>query len=352
MTVVLVILSLALLILAHEAGHFFTAKLFGIRVDEFGFGFPPRIWGVKRGETIYSVNALPFGGFVRIYGEDPDAASDGSDASRSFAVQPVWKRSCVMLAGVLMNALAGWVILSAVFMIGVPAHLAVVDVEAGTPAAAAGVRTGDLILSASSGGTALADPITADDFVALARASAGQAVALTVDRGGSDIAIAVTGRENPPAGEGSLGIAIADTGVPAAPFFASLGNGAAETWQFSKLVVSDFYTLVTQVFVKPSVLKNVAGPVGIVSIADQASGFGFAYFLQFLGLISVNLAVLNLIPFPALDGGKFLFLLIEKAKRSPVSRRVQMAVNVVGFGALIVLMVLVTVQDVARLVVH
>lgn len=352
MTILLVVISLALLIFAHEAGHFFTAKLFKMPVDEFGFGFPPRLWGFKKGETLYSINALPFGGFVRIRGEDAGAESpaDGADASRNFSCQPVWKRSLVMLAGVFMNLVCGWLLLSVVFMVGVPPHLAVVGVAPNAPAAAAGVQSGDFIIRASADGTVLADPITANDFVAFTHREEGNAIALALNRAGKDISVTLEGRVNPPAGEGSLGLEIADTGIPASSFFGSFADGAAETLQFTKLIATNFYMLVTKVFTTPSILKDVAGPVGIVSIANQASGFGFAYFLQFLGLISINLTVLNLIPFPALDGGKFLFLLFEKVKGSPVSARIQMAVNVVGFGALIVLMVLVTVQDVGKLI--
>lgn len=344
---VLVIIGIALLIFGHELGHFLSAKLFGIRVDEFGFGFPPRLFGKKVGETVYSVNALPFGGFVRIYGEDgtaPDADP------RAFTRQPFWKRGVVMLAGVAMNFIIGWLLFSAVFAAGIPSHLGVVSVTPNAPAADAGVKAGDLVVRAEHDSTVLSDPVPADAFVALVREAGTDAVYLTLDRGGKRIPVTLHGRVNPPRGEGSLGVGVADTGVPAASFFGGLGKGMEEAAGMTRDIAVGFVSLIGQAFVRPSVLQDVAGPVGIVSIAVKASGLGFVYFLQFLGLLSVNLVVLNLLPFPALDGGKFLFLVYEKLRRKPAPERVQLWVNVAGFGFLILLMMLVTVQDVARLV--
>lgn len=347
MNILLVIIGISFLIFGHELGHFLSAKFFGVRVDEFGFGFPPRLFGKKVGDTVYSVNALPFGGFVRIHGEDTVAGEERDP--RSFASQPVWKRGVVMLAGVFMNFVIGWLILSAVFMAGIPSHLGVLDTAPGSPAAEAGIKAGDFIVAAAHNDNKLSDPVSAESFVSFVDRAGTDELTLTLDRGGEKISVSLRGRENPPKGEGSLGVGISDTGVPSSSFFGGLGKGAEEMANMTKLIAAGFVSLIGNAFTNPSVLKEVAGPVGVVSIASKASGLGFVYFLQFLGLLSANLVVLNLLPFPALDGGKFLFLLYEKARRKPAPEKVQMAVNVGGFALLILLMLLVTVQDVVRL---
>lgn len=349
MQILLVIIGISLLIFGHELGHFLSAKLFGIRVDEFGFGFPPRIFGKRMGETIYSVNALPFGGFVRIYGEG-GVPEDGLDMARSFPRQPIWKRGVVMLAGVFMNLVIAWVLVTAVLVVGIPSHLGVLETVPNSPAAAAGIKAGDLIVRAEHENTVMNDPISAERFVSFVEAAGDGPIALTLDRGGERISFTLHGRTNPPEGEGSLGVGIGDTGVPATPFFAALGKGAAETGNMVAMIAVGFVTLIGHAFTTPSVLQEVAGPVGVVSIASKASGLGFTYFLQFLGVLSANLVVLNLLPLPALDGGKFVFLVYEKLRGKPAPERVQLAVNVIGFGLLILLMVAVTVQDVSRLV--
>ena len=164
MTILIVIISLSLLILVHEAGHFFAAKFFGVRVDEFGLGFPPRIFGKKIGETTYSINLLPLGGFVKIYGEDSTGEPGGLDANqedkkRTFSSQPAWKKSVIILAGVVMNVILGWLALSLVFLAGAPKHLAIADVALDSPAREAGLEAGDIILGVEYKGGILKDPV-------------------------------------------------------------------------------------------------------------------------------------------------------------------------------------------------
>jgi regulator of sigma E protease len=348
MTIVLVIIGLSLIVLVHEAGHFLAAKLFKIRVDEFGFGFPPRLFARRIGETLYSVNALLFGGFVRIFGEEGEEKDP-----RAFNAQKVWRRVAVTSAGVIANVIGGWLILSVVFMVGAPVHLLLTSVAPGSPAAAAGLASGDAVWRAQAGGRVLGDPVGADNFVAMVQSAAreGTPVTLTVrGTGGAEREASLVPRANPPAGEGALGVGLAEVGVPQAPFFQSFVRGAGETWTLLKLIVMSLAEFFWNVFQRPETLREVAGPVGIAAAsAAQASTFGFSYLLHFLGLISLNLAVLNLIPFPALDGGRVLFLLIEKAKGSPLPLRFERIMNTAGFALLILLMVVVTVQDIGRL---
>ena len=357
MTTILVILALSFLIFIHELGHFSVAKAFGLRVLEFGIGFPPRLLRKKVGDTLYSVNALPFGGFVHILGEDgeekeseEEKAAERAEPQKSFASQPMGKKIAILAAGVFMNFLFGFIVFSITSMVGVPKHLVISGIQEGSPAEAARLSGGDIILEARFPGSALKDPISAEDFSASTRASAGSEVALTLQRGEERIDISLPARENPPEGQGALGVYIAEVGTEPAGFFGGVAEGAVKTWQVGKLVATGFFDMAGRFFTSPgTATENIAGPVGIVVVAKETSALGLVYFLDLLALISVNLAVLNLLPFPALDGGRIVLALIEKAKGSPVSQKAQVIVNMAGPGLLLILMVLVTVGDVRRI---
>lgn len=359
MITLIVIVGLIVLILAHEFGHFIAAKIFNVKVEEFGIGYPPRLFGKQIGETFYSVNLLPLGGFVRIHGEDEklereehekDTTTDSLSVERSFANQAIWKRTVILIAGVTMNMIAGWFIFSGVLMMGSPAHLAVTEVAKDSPAYAVGVRPNDFIVSAKLGVITLTDPIVGDDFIGAMKKVAGQKVSIDVLRDGKTIPLEIASRTNPPAGEGSLGISLADAGVAKQSFFKAVGNGFMVAVTVFWLTLKGFISLILGIFTSPgTALASVAGPVGVFGIATQTGKMGLVYLFQLIALISVNLAVLNLIPFPALDGGRVFFLLIEKLKGSPVSYKTQKIVNMVGFAALIFLMVFVTIHDVGNI---
>ncbi|MFH1193191.1 MAG: site-2 protease family protein [Candidatus Jorgensenbacteria bacterium] len=348
MVIFLTIVGLSFVVLAHEFGHFITAKLSKIRVDEFGFGFPPRLFARKFGETTYSVNALLFGGFVKIYGEE----GEEKDPS-AFNNQPVWRRTLVTCGGVLANVVIAWLFFSVVFMAGAPEHLVISDVAPGSPAATAGMVSGDIIQEARWGKQILTAPVKVDTFVAMVKEAAArnESVMLAIrGAGAEEREVSLVPRANPPAGEGALGVGLAEAGVPRTPFFRSFLSGAEETWVLAKLTVLGLVDFFGRAFSAPGTFREMMGPVGIAAAtAAQATTLGFSYLLRLLGFISLNLAILNLIPFPALDGGRTLFLLIEKLKGSPLPVRLERAVNAAGFVCLLLLMVLVTVQDVGRL---
>ena len=332
----IVLIGLSLLILGHEAGHFVAAKRFGLKVDEFGIGFPPRLKAFKKGETEYSVNWLPFGGFVKIAGENDQFDEDrgieapAGDRSRLFSSQPVWKRAIITAAGIVFNFVAGWLLLAVIFMIGTPSVLLVRDTVSDSPAAAAGLMSGDVIRGFKS-----------------AERKDGT-VPFSVVRNGEELSFEVK-----PVLEGEavrIGVMLEEGGAPRLGFFSAIKESFLAALRIAKMTVMAFGQLAKGLFSEGKLIEGVVGPVGIFGVAQDAGGFGLIYLFQLLALISVNLAVANLIPFPALDGGRLLLLLVEKLKGSPVPKKVEAVLNVAGFALLILLMVLVTVRDVGRIV--
>lgn len=344
MTIVILVIGISLLIFIHELGHFLAAKAFGLYVEEFGFGFPPRIFSVKRGETRYSVNLLPFGGFVKIFGERSDISLTGSEAgavppARSFAHQNALRRAVIVGAGVVMNVLLGWILLSVIFMVGAEGNVVVTSISPDSPAAAAGLLPGDRLL----------DFKVSKDFIALVDESRGRELTLRVERGDKTLEIKATPDTTPPKDRGALGVGINESGIPKLGFFAALGEGFKTTYQILWAILKSLGALLVGIFTGGEVLKNFVGPVGIVQVAGETAKVGLIYLWQLIALISLNLAVLNVLPFPALDGGRLFFIVIEKMKGSPISPKREMIANAIGFGLLILLMAVLTVRDVARL---
>lgn len=343
---IIVIIGLSVLILGHEAGHFLTAKLFGLKVDEFGFGFPPRIKAVKKGETSYSFNWLPFGGFVKIAGEEEQitnpeelAALPAEEKRRYFLFQPAWKRFIVIGSGVFVNFMIGWAMASMVFMIGTPTLLIVSGVESGSPADNAGILSGDIIKNYSN----------SKDFIGFINQHRGQAINLNIIRGNKDVKISAVPRISTGPNEGALGVAFSESGVRSESFFAALSDGFRESVFIVGATISAFYDLAKNLILHGSLMAGVVGPVGIFSVAEKTGQAGLIYLIQLIGLISLNLAVVNLIPFPALDGGRLFLIIVEKIKGSPVSVKAQSYINGAGLVFLLLLMAVVTVRDVVNL---
>lgn len=343
----LIIAGLSLLILSHEAGHFFVARLFRLKIDEFGFGFPPRIFARKKGETEYSLNWLPFGGFVKIAGEN-DRLTEGieklealplEEKKRLFIFQSPLRRALVVGAGVIVNFFIGWLLVSLVFLTGAPPALMVEKVVEDSPAAQAGIKSGDVIVGYKK----------AQDFINFVNQNAGKLIQLKVNRAGEEIAFNLIPRENPPAGQGALGVSFSEIGQPKMNFFASFKEGFTYSLRIVGLTIKAFYELLKNLVLNGSLMEGVVGPVGIFSVAYRAGKFGLIFVVHLLGIISLNLAVINLLPLPALDGGRLFLILIEKIKGSTVSRKTELIINSLGFVLLIFLMVLVTIRDLVRL---
>ena len=349
MSIIIFIIVLVVLILVHEFGHFISAKRSGIRVDEFGIGFPPKIIGKKVGETEYSINLLPLGGFVKIYGEH-DTEITEADKNRAFYNQPAWKRSVVLLAGVTMNILLGWLVLTTIFTTGVPEHLMITQVAKDSPAMQAEIKQSDIILEASAGSTTLTDPIATEELIQLTKSNPAEILSLQIQRGKETVNTSAFIRPDPPEGQGAIGIAMVEIGFPKAPFPQNIIDGTISTGRTLKLITVSFFQLIIGIFTQPEILEGVAGPVGILSIATSAGNIGIVYLAQLMALISLNLAVLNLIPFPALDGGQFLMVLVEKITGKTIPIKAKIITNTIGMGVLLLLMVLVTIKDVGRLI--
>jgi regulator of sigma E protease len=349
--VLIVLIGLSVLILAHEAAHFFFAKKFGLKVDEFGFGFPPRLWAKKKGETEYSLNWIPFGGFVKIAGEqgefemievDQKAESDKTKTtapSRLFFAQPAWKKAIIILAGVAMNFVLGWLLISTALMLGTPKAVVITGIEAGSPAATAGIEAGDALKGYASSA----------DFINYVNAHRGQPISFDLLRNAKTIHVAVTPRLATAPNEGAVGVALADAGMPREAPLAALRDGLLDAVNLFGAIVVALWGLIAQLFTHATLPAGIVGPVGIFGVAEETGQIGLVYLLQFLGVISINLAVVNLLPFPALDGGRFVLILIEKLKGSAVPRKIEAWINGFGFAFLLVLMLLLTVRDVLNL---
>ena len=343
MIIVLVIIAISILILVHELGHFLVAKKFGLLVEEFGIGFPPRLFSKKIGETLYSVNLLPFGGFVKIYGEDPapkqSVGTGQVSSARAFYAQTAWKRALVISAGILMNFILGWLIMSAIFMIGVPQSLIVTGIALNSPAAIAGFQEGDQ----------LTDFKKSDDFINFIDQNKGKEVSLNVVRSNEPLSVKVIPRIAPPAGEGALGVALAEAGLEKQSFFLSFWEGLKASVGIVVMIVISLGQLLFSFFTQGRVLEGFVGPIGIFGVANQAAGLGAVYLMQLIGLISLNLFILNILPFPALDGGRMFFILLEKIKGKPLSPNFERSANAIGFLVLLFLMIAVTVRDLIKL---
>lgn len=356
LTAIIFIIVIGVLVLVHEFGHFVFAKRAGMKVEEFGFGFPPRMIGFKKGETVYSINWIPFGGFVKILGEDGDTR-----APRSFASGTFWQRFLVIVAGVIMNFLLAVLLLTIVNSFGLRVGLIdgqtgaarnlevqVVSVSDGSPAAKGGLQSLDNIKGYKKADGSIAPIQTTTDVQNAVSSHLGQPLTLEIGRGGSTVEETVTPRANPPEGQGALGISLALTGEISYPWYEAIWRGISDATFLAMATIQGYYALLKTLFVHGRLIADVSGPIGIATLTGQAARVGINYLLQFVAMISVNLAVLNIIPFPALDGGRAVILIIEKLKGSPVHKNIEGWINMVGFYLLVALMLYITYKDIAK----
>ncbi len=356
-TAIVFIIVLGILVFVHEFGHFIFAKRAGMKVEEFGFGFPPRLWGIKKGETIYSINAIPFGGFVKILGEE----GEHRDNPRSFSSQPAGPRLLVIIAGVTMNFFLAVALLMVTNFFGLRIGLIddktaaiarnkevqIIEVSKDSPADKAGVMLLDQVT-----GFKIKDSFkaisSAEDVQNFVHENAGKSLTIVIQRNKEILEKEIVPRVNPPAGQGALGISMALTGVVSYPWYEAVWRGVYDAVILTINTILGYFVLFKTLLFKGKLLADVSGPIGIATLTGQAARMGINYLMQFTAMISINLAVLNIIPFPALDGGRALLIIIEKLKGSPINKKIEQVVNTVGFAFLIALMVYVTAKDIIR----
>ncbi|MDD4477012.1 MAG: RIP metalloprotease RseP [Patescibacteria group bacterium] len=416
-TIITFIAILALLVISHEYGHFIAARKNGVRVDEFGFGFPPRIFGVQilrgnklekiaeketisvqtsdiksqdgreiiqetitdvkkeidivapikkyrfifgnkeiepieGGGTVYSLNFIPLGGFVKIKGE----TGDNSEEADSLANKAPWRRAIFMSAGVIMNIFVAIILLSIGFMFGLPQttenlndvskvrdwRVEIMQVIADSPAEKSELMAGDAIIKID----VLENP-RLKEIQNYVNENKDKELAVSVKRGNETFEKKIHPMVYQDSGKGGLGVSIAETGIVSYPWYEAFYHGFIEAFIYLKEIFLAFYFLIKGLITGAGVGGAVSGPVGIAVMTGRFARLGFAYLMQFAALLSLNLAIFNILPFPSLDGGRLFFLFINKITRRPVSTRVEQWVHTVGFALIMAFAIFITVRDVS-----
>ena len=351
---ILIFLGLLLvLVLVHEWGHFIVAKKAGCTVEEFGFGFPPKIAGRMWRGTLYSLNLLPIGGFVKIEGENMD---EENPTPTSFASKSASWRIAILCAGVAMNMILAAVLLAIQSGIGSPTIVTntnrdsltnimtyVLSVASDSHAAQAGIQPYDRIVRYG----AQTQP-NIGDVQRLTKEYADVATAIELERAGKHITLNITARANPPENQGALGIGLGETGLLKTAWWKAPWEGVKRTGEMTYVITDQFATLIWRAFHREDIGQVLTGPIGIAIYTKEATSLGISYFLEFAAMISINLAIINILPLPALDGGRVLFVLIEKIVGRRVPGRVESYAHTAGFVILIGLMIAITFKDISR----
>lgn len=359
-TIIIFILILGLLVFVHEFGHFIAAKKMGVRVEEFALGFPPRIWSRIKDGTKYSINWIPIGGFVKLKGEDGGEKKDKD----SFAHKKVWQKSVILASGVGMNFLLAAVVLSLGFMIGAPQvieagveksarvrdeKIQVVDTVENSPAYEAGIISGDAIESID--GKKFANVEEIQNYI---NERGGEKMLFEIRRGNEILIQELEARYIPDKESLDIeewqnymvGVSLAKVGVISYPFHIAIFKGVESTIFLTKEIIAAFYELIAGLIRTQKIGVDFAGPIGIAALTGQVADLGFIYLLQFVALLSINLGIINFMPFPALDGGRIFFLFLEKIRGKAVDERIEAMVHNIGFLLLMLLIIVITYKDI------
>lgn len=369
-TILIFLAILSLLVFVHEFGHFWVARKFGLKPEEFGIGMPPRAMAVYKdkdgnrktvfggteikdaSDTVYSINWLPLGGFVKL-GEDDDPG----DNPNHFNSKPIWQRASILLAGVSMNVLLAFVLIVIGFIIGSPVavddgidekylHDRKIQISAilpGTPAEEAGLQSGDVVVSIND--------VVFENFTShqnYVDRRSGEKLIYKIKRGDDVFEKEISPVTMEETGRGGIGIGITETAVVKYPFHLAVWQGFKKTFVVLWMILAALYDLIKGLIIGNGVSVDVAGPIGIAKITGEVARMGFIFLMQLTIMLSLNLAIINALPYPALDGGRVLFLIIEKFKGSPVKKEVEGVIHYIGFATLMLLIVVVTVNDISK----
>lgn len=358
-TAILFILILSVVVISHEWGHFMAAIKSGVKVEEFGFGFPPKLFGYrpKGSETEYTFNLLPIGGFVRLEGED----GEHKDDPRSFAAKGYWTKVFILSAGVMMNLVVAFLAFTIAGVMGARVQLpeteygsekftdqavTITTVLEDSPADQADLRFGDVVTSING-----EEVTTTQELQEIIQSNEGSEVVMSIKRGNETLEKQVFARDDYGENEGATGIAIAITGVEKMGLFEAMWRSVQRMITVIVLTFQVFYILVESIFTSTEVPAGaeVTGPVGLVNVINDFRELGAVYLINLVGLISMSLAIFNILPIPALDGGRILFATIEKVKGSPINPNTEAIVHTVAFYILIGLMVVVAIRDIINI---
>ena len=361
-TLIVFIFILGILIFVHEFGHFLVAKKSGVEVEEFAFGFPPRLFCIKKGETNYCINLIPLGGYVKMVGEEGQEMKN----PRSFARKKIWNRALILSAGVVMNFLFAGILLSFGFGFGmlplpimgtakdfqqakVETKVVIAQVVSGSPAALASLKEGDVIEAV--GDAFRTSPLTrVEDMPAFTKAHAGKEVQIVIEREGVRQTKTITLLREAQPEQGYLGVEVQEVITRVQyPWWQAPVVGFYFAGKMVVATILLLYEALRNLIVSRQVPQDIAGPVGIFLIVGQAIPRGISYILQLTAIISVNLAVINVLPFPALDGGRLLFVAIEKIRGRKVAATVEAVIHNIGFILLMLLVALITFYDILRI---
>ncbi|MFA6428378.1 MAG: M50 family metallopeptidase [Candidatus Buchananbacteria bacterium] len=374
LTIITFLIILSILVLVHEFGHFSLARLFGVKVDEFGLGLPPRAIGWQKRvlpltglqkvdntittnenpHTIFSLNWLPLGGFVKIKGEQGEAAND----TDSFASKPLWQRGIILAAGVTLNFLFTIFLFSIGYLIGLPQviendlpgaiitnnKIQITEVLKDSPAQQANLAVGDIILAINN-----SHPQTVTEVQQLIATQSGQKVTLEIKRGEALITSEVTPNYLPELTKVGLGVSLMRSGTVSYQPFLALWHGLLTTIDLLMQIISGLFNLLFNLLTWQKVGVDIVGPVGIAVLTGSMVKLGWVYVLQFTAILSLTLAVMNFLPLPALDGGRFLFLVIAKIRGKSVDQKLENFIHNLGFILLLGLILIVTCKDLYHL---
>jgi len=379
LTIIWFLLVLSFLVLIHELGHFLAAKWIGTHVEEFGLGYPPRVKKLfTKWNTVFTLNALPFGGFVRIWGDDAEQLESDEKAAKAsgeeivnpapkgsipFGNQPQWKRLIVILAGITVNFVFGVLAFATIYSItGIPertGNVVISQVVENSPAQAVGLQAGDEVISLESDQQSRTEIHNTLEFIQRIEMVRGQEVQMMIRRDGAEQQLTVTPRtvEETPAGQGSLGVGL-DMNMEYRFYpwyempFRGMAVGIQDAFALSGLILQTLGDMVGRIFLRGQVPSDISGPVGIVdqAVQMQAVRQGWIGTLNWAGLLSINLAVMNLLPIPALDGGRAVFIILETFIGKARRLRWERLVNGYSFFFLIGLILLITLKDVIGLI--